>query len=101
MQMSNAIPGGSSASENSATAHAEVSPCEPGHPAGTTRIEFDEAAYLAAFPDIAVSFDLGDFSSGKEHFNSHGKHEGRLTDERYIRAFGLGTPVSVADPQLG
>src|SRR5579864_3337854 len=47
---------------------------------------FDEAAYLAAFPDIARSIKTGQFRSALHHYHVHGQREGRLADVRYQRA---------------
>ena len=40
---------------------------------------FDEAFYLAQYPDVAAAVARGDFSSGEEHFQLFGQAEGRLT----------------------
>jgi GT2 family glycosyltransferase len=47
---------------------------------------FDEAAYLAAFPDIVRSIKTGQFRSALHHYRVHGQREGRLADVRYQRA---------------
>jgi len=47
---------------------------------------FDEAAYLRAFPDVATAIAAGERTSAFEHFIEYGKRENRLTDIRYIRA---------------
>jgi hypothetical protein len=39
---------------------------------------FSEESYLAANPDVAEAIRRGEFTSGKEHFDLHGRHEGRL-----------------------
>lgn len=64
----------------------------------TRALEFDEEAYLSVYADVTVSLDLGEFATAREHFDCHGRREGRLTDETYIRALGLaGTgPLAVA-----
>jgi GT2 family glycosyltransferase len=56
----------------------------------TTPIEFDENAYLAAFDDVIVALDTHEFDTAREHFEVHGRREGRLIDEKYLRALGLG-----------
>jgi GT2 family glycosyltransferase len=56
----------------------------------TTPIEFDENAYLAAFDDVIVALDTNEFDTAREHFEVHGRREGRLIDEKYLRALGLG-----------
>jgi GT2 family glycosyltransferase len=55
---------------------------------------FDEASYLAAFPDIARSIKLGQFRSALHHYRVHGHREGRLTDLRYQRASIRGSTTS-------
>jgi GT2 family glycosyltransferase len=55
----------------------------------TQAIAYNEATYLAVFDDVIVSLDLGEFRTGREHYESHGAREGRLTDERYLKALGL------------
>jgi SAM-dependent methyltransferase len=39
---------------------------------------FDEAAYLAAYPDVAEAVHAGAIASGEMHFNLHGYSEGRI-----------------------
>jgi GT2 family glycosyltransferase len=56
----------------------------------TTTIGFDESAYLAAFDDVIVALDTGEFNTAREHFEFHGRREGRLFDSKYITALGLG-----------
>jgi GT2 family glycosyltransferase len=56
--------------------------------------EFDELAYLAAFPDIARSIKTGQFRSALHHYRVHGQREGRLTDARYQRASVKGNTAS-------
>ncbi len=51
--------------------------------ADTAPEDFDESAYLAAFPDVARSIEDGHFPSALRHYESYGRHEGRLTDSRY------------------
>ena len=38
---------------------------------------FSEESYLAANPDVAEAVSRGTFKSGREHFDLHGRHEGR------------------------
>src|SRR5581483_9993804 len=38
---------------------------------------FDEAAYLQAHPDVARAVAAGIFPSGRAHYASHGRAEGR------------------------
>lgn len=40
--------------------------------------EFSEQEYLAFNPDVAEAVRLGQFSSGREHYERYGKQEGRL-----------------------
>lgn len=40
--------------------------------------EFDEAYYLAQNPDVSAAVKAGVFQSGIEHYQKHGKCEGRL-----------------------
>ncbi len=58
-------------------------------PAPTFAIEFDEAAYLATFPDVTFALDTGDFKTARQHFDVHGVREDRLWHEAYLRALGL------------
>jgi GT2 family glycosyltransferase len=55
----------------------------------TQAITYNESTYLAVFTDVIVSLDLGEFRTGREHYETHGAREGRLTDERYVKARGL------------
>ena len=38
---------------------------------------FDEAGYLAAYPDVAAAVQAGALASGREHFERFGRNEGR------------------------
>lgn len=42
-----------------------------------TADRFDEAAYLAANPDVASAVARGEFRSGREHFEAYGRNEQR------------------------
>lgn len=46
-----------------------------------TRVEegsgFNEAAYLAANPDVAAALATGAFRSGQQHYEQYGRFEGR------------------------
>lgn len=44
----------------------------------TPAVQFDEAAYRAANPDVAMAIDLGRFPSGLDHYRQYGRNEGRL-----------------------
>jgi len=48
--------------------------------------EFDEAAYLVAFPKIAEKVRAGQLKSGHDHFARQGAAEGRLSEPRYLKA---------------
>lgn len=50
---------------------------------------FDESGYLAANPDVAEAVRKGQFQSGRQHFEGHGRKESRLV--RF--------PRSIADVQ--
>ena len=39
---------------------------------------FDEAAYLARYPDVVEAVSRNVFSSGLDHYRRHGIHEGRI-----------------------
>ncbi len=40
--------------------------------------DFDEQAYLALNPDVALAVNRGDFASGHQHWLLHGQNEGRV-----------------------
>ena len=66
--------------------------------------DFDESAYLAAFPDVARSIKDGQFRSALHHYESYGRREGRLTDPRYealVRADTAGFPAACVDTIYG
>ncbi len=46
--------------------------------AGATADDFDEAWYLAKYPDVAASVAHGGWKSGREHYERLGKSHGRL-----------------------
>ena len=54
-----------------------------------TLLEFNEAAYLASFPDVQVGIDAGRFASAWAHWCSHGAAEDRLSHQGYRSRFGL------------
>jgi GT2 family glycosyltransferase len=66
-------------------------------PPHTVALEFDERAYLEAYDDVIVSLDVGEFRTAREHFEVHGRREGRLTEEKYIRALRLDPTAPSAD----
>lgn len=54
-------------------------------------VAFDEAAYLAMYPDVAEAITRGDITSARDHFAEHGYFEGRfpghvVVDEAWYRA---------------
>jgi GT2 family glycosyltransferase len=66
--------------------------------------DFDESAYLAAFPDVAKSIKDGQFPSAINHYESYGRREGRLADSRYealVRADTAGFPAACVDRVYG
>ncbi len=44
---------------------------------------FDEAWYLAQYPDVAEAVRRGDIASGLEHFLASGRREGRFPSADY------------------
>ncbi|WP_139830930.1 hypothetical protein [Mycobacterium paraense] len=67
---------------------------------GTAPEDFDESAYLAAFPDVATAIKAGQFLSALQHYELNGRREGRLADRRYeaqIRADTAGFPAACVD----
>lgn len=71
-----------------ATGAGPVTDEDLGGLAATIRMEFDERAYLEAYPDILISLETQEIASAREHFDNYGRREGRLTDEVYIHALG-------------
>jgi Phytanoyl-CoA dioxygenase (PhyH) len=65
------------------------------------RAQFDEAAYLRMYPDIAAAVAEGRVGSGWQHYWHHGQHEGRLANEfdpeAYLRAY----PAAVVEIAAG
>jgi len=57
------------------------------HQFGGTDLDpaFDEATYLAAFPDVAAAVQRGDLGSGAEHYRLAGEKEKRLHRPEYRR----------------
>jgi hypothetical protein len=47
-----------------------------------TANNFDETGYLSANPDVAAAVARGDFKSGLQHADRHGRREGRLIENR-------------------
>ena len=69
--------------------------------------EYDETAYLAAFPRIAEQIRSGALKSGLDHYTRRGAAEGRLAQPRYKKALAeqalltrLSTPLQ-AEPAPG
>ncbi len=59
--------------------------------------EFDEAAYLITYPDVAEAVKQGLLASGREHFQRAGKQERRLDRPEY-RRHAVARPVTVEAP---
>lgn len=49
----------------------------PTIPGLSIEVEFSEEAYLDRYPDVAAAVKAGHLPSGRAHFDSHGKKEGR------------------------
>lgn len=47
--------------------------------------DFDEEAYLQAFPDVAQAIADGRCVSPLQHYEMHGRHENRLTNRAYLQ----------------
>ncbi len=66
--------------------------------------DFDESAYLAAFPDVARAIKTGEILSALHHYDLNGQREGRLADPRYqalVRADTAGFPAAYVDRVYG
>jgi GT2 family glycosyltransferase len=66
--------------------------------------DFDESAYLAAFPDVVRAIKAEEFPSALQHYEYTGRREGRLTDPRYealISADTAGFPAAHVDAIYG
>jgi GT2 family glycosyltransferase len=50
---------------------------EPAPPAAPAPATSDEAEYLRRYPDVAAAVRRGRFKSGRDHFDLHGRFEGR------------------------
>lgn len=105
-----AIVKGAGKSASAARSHPDVStaasPSMRAEPVSATLSsdadpeDFDESAYLAAFPDVAHSITTGQFLSAVHHYEFYGRREGRLTDPRYealVRADTAGFPAACVD----
>jgi GT2 family glycosyltransferase len=95
-----------STNKNPSKKSAATSSPERAEPAGATISDdappedFDESAYLAAFPDVAGSIKAGKLRSALHHYQFHGRREGRLADPRYealLRADTAGFPEACVD----
>lgn len=53
------------------------------------QVEFDENYYLLNNPDVAAAIQRGSFTSGLDHWQQHGKREGRLGAAPLIPFTGL------------
>lgn len=58
----------------------------------TSAEAFDEAWYLASYPDVAEAVAQGDFASGRAHYLGYGRREGRSPRGAAV------PPVGAADP---
>lgn len=68
-------------------------------PAGNgAGLDFDEATYIRAFPDVAAALQRGDLASGWQHYELAGRAEDRLQSEAYRAARDAvrGRPVQAA-----
>lgn len=59
---------------------------------------FDEAAYLAQYPDVRLAVERGAFASGREHFEARGREEIASGARLYIPQF-LSNTCAVVDAQ--
>jgi hypothetical protein len=50
-------------------------------------IGFSESEYLTLYPDVAAAVKAGTFKSGYEHYEKHGKSEGRSINLNVHRKF--------------
>lgn len=68
----------------------DLLPVDPVLPASRTLDnvsgEFDETAYLAAFPDVAEAISGGVCQSPWQHYMEHGQRESRLLSDSYLQA---------------
>ena len=63
--------------------------------------DFDEAAYLARYKDIADAVAAGDVASGWAHYDAHGRGEGRI-GSNFDAAFYLRSyPAALRDVEAG
>lgn len=67
--------------------------------AGMPRESFDEERYLAANPDVAAAVKAGQFASGREHYETFGRAEGRATG-RSVAAQPPVTPAGDKSDEL-
>ena len=77
----------------------------------TEEDSFDEQWYLQTYPDIRKAVEEGGFQSGREHFLSFGRNEGRaphaafnsgkaklVDQDRLVRLLGYANPFASSDP---
>ncbi len=70
----------------------------------TAPVGFDEAYYLAEYPDVARAVALGQIASGYQHYLLYGQHEGRnpsaFFDEKYYLATNPDVAAAVRSGQI-
>src|SRR5690242_4104733 len=68
---------------------------------------FDEAWYVAFYPDIAAAIARGDIRSGLDHFLKYGRQEGRFPSPDYREDgfdavwYAASYPMAVREIQAG
>jgi GT2 family glycosyltransferase len=75
-----------------------LTPAFPEVPADRIEPEFDEAAYLRTYPDVAAAVERGDLQSGYDHYLLAGKAERRLEQQQYRHTMGLPPKVMAEAP---
>ena len=64
--------------------------------AGAPSVQFDEAFYLQAYPDLADAITLGSITSGQAHYTAFGQSEGRLAFDNPDLAGATGFDAAAA-----
>jgi len=62
--------------------------------------DFDEAAYMVAFPRIAEAIRGGTYASALQHYLKRGHAEGRLTEGRYLKALAAQQQLRNLAPEV-